>query len=152
MLIVDFCRLAEQLEENTDVRKKGMHGFYANLLTKNIAMGGNVENAVSVYTAGSNRQNQIVSDDKQPPVIPSSSNSSAPLESSSSSHAEKVTTEERKVSLSTNPSSTVSKDAVTSAKVSEAAVTTPEVNKAEDINSARERYLARKRKLEAGNV
>ena len=33
-----------------------MHGFYANLLTKNVAMGGNVEgSAVSAYTAGSQR-------------------------------------------------------------------------------------------------
>ena len=46
-------KLQEVLEERTDVRAKGMHGFYSNLLTKNIAMGGDVEtSAVSAYTAG----------------------------------------------------------------------------------------------------
>ena len=37
-----------------------MHGFYANLLTKNIAMGGDVvQSAVSSYTAGSQRQSSM---------------------------------------------------------------------------------------------
>lgn len=41
-----------------------MQGFYTNLLTKNVAMGGNVESsALSAYTAGSNRQAQISSSD-----------------------------------------------------------------------------------------
>eukprot|EP01041_Mallomonas_annulata_P001475 gene1475-2838_t len=50
-------RLAEELEQRTDVRGRGMEGFYSNLLTKNLAMGGDVEaSAVSAYTAGSVRQ------------------------------------------------------------------------------------------------
>lgn len=37
-----------------------MHGFYANLLTKNVAMGGDVKgSALSAYTAGSQRQSQM---------------------------------------------------------------------------------------------
>ena len=39
-----------------------MQGFYANLLTKNVAMGGNVEgSALSAYTAGSQRHSQMTS-------------------------------------------------------------------------------------------
>jgi hypothetical protein len=38
-----------------------MQGFYANLLTKNVAMGGDVDaHAVSVYTAGSARQTHLL--------------------------------------------------------------------------------------------
>lgn len=43
------------LEESEDVTKRGEHamaGFYANLLNKNIAMGGSTENAKSAYTTG----------------------------------------------------------------------------------------------------
>lgn len=39
-----------------------MQGFYANLLTKNISMGGDVSSAVSAYTAGSHRQQLLSSD------------------------------------------------------------------------------------------
>ena len=54
-------RLAEEVDRRTDVRGKGMQGFYANLLTKNIAMGGDVStSAVSAYTAGSERQHVLV--------------------------------------------------------------------------------------------
>ena len=39
------------------MRSRGMEGFYTNLLTKNVAMGGDVEkSALSAYTAGSHRQ------------------------------------------------------------------------------------------------
>ena len=41
-----------------------MHGFYSNLLTKNIAFGGDVETvATSAYTAGSKRQNKNLRND-----------------------------------------------------------------------------------------
>lgn len=54
-------RLAEEVDRRTDVRGKGMQGFYTNLLTKNIAMGGDVStSAVSAYTAGSERQHVLV--------------------------------------------------------------------------------------------
>lgn len=57
-----ICRLAEEVEKRTDVRGSGMSGFYANLLTKNIAMGGDVTaSAVSAYTAGSQRQQSALS-------------------------------------------------------------------------------------------
>lgn len=44
------------------MRSQGMHGFYSNLLTKNVAMGGDVEeSALSAYTAGSHRQSKMSS-------------------------------------------------------------------------------------------
>lgn len=59
-------RLAEEIERRTDVRGQGMQGFYANLLTKNIAMGGDVaSSATSAYTAGSSRQKALVGDGKE---------------------------------------------------------------------------------------
>jgi hypothetical protein len=36
-----------------------MSGFYSNLLSKNIAMGGSMDGAVSAYTAGSNRNAKL---------------------------------------------------------------------------------------------
>ncbi len=58
------ARLAK-LEEAQDVTKRGEHGmagFYANLLTKNIAMGGDVANATSAYTTGLLNQRNTQSD------------------------------------------------------------------------------------------
>eukprot|EP01035_Chromulina_nebulosa_P026287 gene26287-34383_t len=44
-------RLQEELDKKQDVRKKGMHGFYSNLLTKNIALGGEIKpDVVSAFT------------------------------------------------------------------------------------------------------
>jgi len=42
-----------EAEAAADVTKKGMTGFYQNLLTKNIAFGGDIENATSSFTVGS---------------------------------------------------------------------------------------------------
>mmetsp|Transcript_12293 Transcript_12293/g.12385 ORF Transcript_12293/g.12385 Transcript_12293/m.12385 type:complete len:342 (-) Transcript_12293:208-1233(-) len=58
-------RLAEAVEERTDVRARGMQGFYSNLLTKNLAMGGDVKtSAVSAYTSGSRRQEQVMGESR----------------------------------------------------------------------------------------
>ena len=55
-----YFRLTDEVEARTDVRSQGMHGFYANLLTKNVAMGGDVKgSALSAYTAGSQRQSHM---------------------------------------------------------------------------------------------
>lgn len=58
----DICfRLQEEVDKRHDVRKLGMQGFYANLLTKNIALGGDVEtSATSAFTVGSQRVNNII--------------------------------------------------------------------------------------------
>ena len=41
-------RLADEIEQRTDVRGQGMTGFYSNLLTKNIALGGDVDKSALV--------------------------------------------------------------------------------------------------------
>ncbi len=54
-------KLAEEIEKRQDVKVKGMAGFYSNLMTKNIAIGGDVEkNAISAYTAGSMRGEKVL--------------------------------------------------------------------------------------------
>jgi hypothetical protein len=59
-------KLADALEQRTGVAERGMHGFYSNLLTKNIAMGGDVtSSAVSAYTAGSRRQQIHLGEDEK---------------------------------------------------------------------------------------
>ena len=59
-------RLADAVEKNTTVESRGMHGFMSNLLTKNIAMGADVErSAVSAYTAGSSRQQKKLNEEEQ---------------------------------------------------------------------------------------
>lgn len=56
-------RLNDEVERRNDVTKKdGMSGFYAGLLTKNIAYGGDLSAATSAYTAGSVRQAQYMAD------------------------------------------------------------------------------------------
>lgn len=136
-----------------------MHGFYANLLTKNISMGGNVENAVSVFTAGSSRQNHVVSSED----VNSAPISSGVEESSSSSSSLRRDVETVNhtsiAGIDTAKTAAVSDinkkpDGPKAVPPSQPAVVAPEPKKTEDINSARERYLARKRKLqeEAGGV
>lgn len=74
--LVYLYRLTDEIEARTDVRSQGMHGFYSNLLTKNVAMGGDVEgSALSAYTAGSQRQSKMSSSSAsgdQDPVVPNS--------------------------------------------------------------------------------
>eukprot|EP01038_Epipyxis_sp_PR26KG_P010691 gene10691-14357_t len=53
-------KLTAEIEQQRDVKKIGMQGFYSNLLTKNVSMGGDVSNAVSFYTSGSNRNKNII--------------------------------------------------------------------------------------------
>ena len=40
-----------------------MMGFYSNLLTKNIALGGSLDSAVSAYTVGSSRNTSLLQTD-----------------------------------------------------------------------------------------
>lgn len=60
-------KLAAVIEERTSVASAagglGLHGFYKNLLTRNIAMGSSVQaSATSAYTAGSERQKKHLGD------------------------------------------------------------------------------------------
>jgi len=53
--------LADEIDKKTDVRGKGMAGFYENLLTKNIALGSDIAtSALSAYTSGSKRQQKLI--------------------------------------------------------------------------------------------
>lgn len=65
-----------------------MQGFYANLLTKNVAMGGDVEHAVSVYTAGSVRQAHLLDE-------PAATGSTVAHKSSPAAHSSHRDTEHR---------------------------------------------------------
>ena len=58
---IHVYRLAEEVEKRTSVQSSGMQGFYSNLLTKNIAFGGDVgQSATSAYTVGSMRQTTVL--------------------------------------------------------------------------------------------
>jgi len=193
-------RLADEVEQRTDVRKSGMEGFYANLLTKNVAMGGDVDaHAVSVYTAGSARQSHVLHEPAPAPVEKKSLKFDHNAASSSSAKSDRVQDEEeeqevvdpsessryvdhskkglintsdtrhnnhetnepfRKAARSDNakPAVVESKDtqSVTTAvlpvlgdvEAVPAPVLAPIADKKEQILSAKDRYLARKRALE----
>ncbi len=192
-------RLADEVEQRTDVRKSGMEGFYANLLTKNVAMGGDVDaHAVSVYTAGSARQSHVLHEPAPASVEKKSlkfdhhaaSSSSArsgrvqdeeeeqevvdPSESSryvdhhkkdlnnarDTKHSQETDEPVRKAPRSDNtkPAIVESKDTLSVATAALPAMGTmeavpapalaPIVDIKEQIMSAKDRYLARKRALE----
>lgn len=173
------------MEQRTDVRKSGMEGFYANLLTKNVAMGGDVDaHAVSVYTAGSARQSHVLQEPapaqdaekkslKFDHLAASSSSSIGdkseepyevvdPAESSrylDKSKKESVRNSEARQgeeksepihkmprSEDTSPHEEDNAATAVPAKIVPVATT---VDKKEQIMSAKDRYLARKRALEA---
>ena len=176
------------MEQRTDVRKSGMQGFYKNLLTKNVALGGDVDaHAVSVYTAGSARQSHLLDG----PAVPALSNSREGGHDGSKSGGDSHTSEKAEEEL--NGDSSIYKDtrtatnsdgnrkrdtadhdsdreglpsaklarlggevtnpSITDASRSETAVPTattvpvpePVQAKGEQIMSARDRYLARKK-------
>ena len=62
--------LADEIDKKTDVRSKGMEGFYKNLLTKNIALGSDIAiSALSAYTSGSTRQQKLIEENQVDNVI-----------------------------------------------------------------------------------
>jgi len=191
-------RLADEVEQRTDVRKSGMEGFYANLLTKNVAMGGDVDaHAVSVYTAGSARQSHVLHEPAPAPVEKKSLKFDHNAASSSSAKSDRVQDEEeeqevvdpsessryvdhskkglintsdtrhsqetnepvRKAPRSDNAKpvvenkdtqsvSTAAVHAMSTVEAVPAPVLAPIADKKEQILSAKDRYLARKRALE----
>jgi coiled-coil domain-containing protein 55 len=129
-------RLAEAVEEKTDVRTRGMEGFYAGLLTKNIALGGDVAtHALSAYTTGSARQERVFSG----PAAVLASTSVVPDVAPSFAQSSALPT------VAASPA--VAQRASTRAEEEQAAVSTEE-----HIDSARSRYLARKRSAAAAQV
>ena len=168
-------RLAEEIEQRTDVRQRGMQGFYSNLLTKNVALGGDIAtSAVSAYTAGSQRQQML---DGTLPISSITNNNNEIVESISAdnihsnevgddNNAESNVIKKRKLSESEDihPISTMNdvigviKDVKDVERIQADASVLNESNqenpkrdveikpsKEEIVMSARERYLARKK-------
>jgi hypothetical protein len=160
-------RLTDEIEARTDVRSQGMHGFYSNLLTKNVAMGGDVEgSALSAYTAGSQRQSKMSScsakGDKDP-VVPNSENTTS--NESTADHGAKrkfseserdtegnekgsvnsIVQEKAMISASLELSSSHSNSETISSNASNSAPHAAlSASKDEIISSARQRFLDRK--------
>lgn len=139
--------MTEEVEKRHDVRTQGMQGFYANLLTKNVAMGGDVKsNALSAYTAGSERQGQVV----QTMMEDKESFEAVTSKVTESEHDERPTkiarTDDSRSSHSTN-ASTLSVTPRESERPDEELVSkpVPVVDRTVVVTSAKERYLARKR-------
>jgi hypothetical protein len=147
-------RIAEELDKRTDVRASGMHGFYANLLNKNVSMGGDVSNAVSAYTAGSNRQSALLVEADAAGNDVSKQKDLTKIESgtvvaetalSTTGHAEvsqtdKLDTDNEIVIGAKRPRED---ESVSDAVLAEPAALKPQ-DRESKISSARERYLARK--------
>lgn len=115
-----------------------MQGFYANLLTKNISMGGDIErNSVSAYTAGSKRQRGM---EEQGGAIKDARAEPAPAAPATPAAAPAPT-------LAGTPASNVqiARERYLAAKAgAPAPAEAPPSSSALAIQSARERYLARK--------
>lgn len=143
-------KLMDEIDKRTNVQNKGMHGFYSNLLTKNISMGGDViENAISSFTAGSQRQKHVVS--------------TGHLHSTSMDNADKLPI--ANLLLESIPIKTEKTDSNLKRKMTECDVgkeISSDVLPTEDIMkksqkntavvAARERYLARKRTAASAGI
>ena len=171
----DCCcnhRLSEEIEKRTDVRGSGMHGFYSNMLTKNISMGGDVAtNATSAYTTGSDRQHSLLqTDGDKPPVASSKATSLLPASDSGLSNPSSRKEVQSEVTNEHSSSTTsrkrpadddgeeimshsdLPKHSATQGEES-SSVSLPHsessaciiIGKEEKLLSARERYLARKK-------
>jgi hypothetical protein len=151
-----------------------MEGFYSKLFTKNVAMGGDVDShALSVYTAGSSRQqkvfaeeNKAISDNKD--VLSESLITASPSqETTSDTHRENensllnnsgndiVTTErKREIEISVNlaPISSMDKELYNNSgggsNNTVQQIPSVSMTKEEAVAAAKERYLARKRPRE----
>ncbi|DAZ95342.1 TPA: hypothetical protein N0F65_002527 [Lagenidium giganteum] len=142
----------DKLEAEEDVTKRGsdaMAGFYSNLLTKNIAMGGDESNARSAYTVGKDKsQTTRREDDEDEPVPKKARSETSDRETKSAEDA----TDRATPTNSADPvaSSTRSEAEVrekpgantTSPAASQPAA--PKPSREEVISAAKARYLARK--------
>lgn len=130
---VRVLRITDALESKTDVRSLGMEGFYSSLLTKNIAMGGNVEtHALSAYTAGSGGQQRILPLSRAEPSHPTPAGKE---ESDGVPAAEAVVDRQESNHARLSPPSSPAREPEP----------LPAASNEDRIQSARERYLARKR-------
>ncbi len=156
-----FFSLADKLEQQTDVRKSGMQGFYTNLLTKNISMGGDVDaNALSAYTAGSVRQTVVSGQQNTSTTALVIENIGIKPESTKVVPLDKNHIAVDKHAISNTAKLGVIDPAVAKPIIDEptlpvivskpVSVPLPTKKDEEQLMSAKERYLARKRKAEEG--
>lgn len=138
-------RLQDMIEQKTDVRAKGMQGFYSNLLTKNVAMGGSMDNAVSIYTSGSKRQAHQLEGQEEVPekeTKPAQTEEEAAAVVNKDQVASSSTvkaTEEVNPTPDTSNSEPTPDDALARSKPST-------LSAAEKVALAKQRYLERKQK------
>lgn len=149
-------KLNEVIEAKTDVRGAGMMGFYSNLLTKNIAMGSNVESsAISAYTAGSERQKMKLESSGGGNAVKTGTRERDDNNTEEQRNVRQKTEEKSEDSSASTvpPPQTANSSAVQAstpyAELSNSApggkeIEVPVVSKEEKILSAKERYLARK--------
>jgi coiled-coil domain-containing protein 55 len=131
------------MEAKHDVVKNGMQGFYANLLTKNIATGADVDkNATSAYTAGGRRIDKALTGGDKSSVVKEDEDVAKDSGTGAYDNGKKLEKRDRQEHVPEeegnehNPEEDASKS---SSSVS------LEVKKEVKIMSARDRYLARKK-------
>lgn len=131
---------AEDAKETSKTERAttgSMHGFYANLMTKNIAVGADLSAAVSAYTHGSERHKRMVAspDDASPPPPPAGQ-----------VQVQVQVKEEPRIKDDEIPELPPPEEPpkAPSTKVPSRETAAPEAS-VEDVNAARERFLARKK-------
>ena len=147
--------LADEIDKKTDVRSKGMEGFYKNLLTKNIALGSDIAtSALSAYTSGSIRQQKIIEENQIYNVIDNCNEAhdkSIPESTIKTENSNKRLLDDTTLNMTNDKQPT--KKTMIEEKVNEnnntSSTILPAVDnhdkKEEIILSAKERYLARKK-------
>jgi hypothetical protein len=140
-----------------------MQGFYANLLTKNISMGGDVDaNALSAFTAGSVRQTHVSGQGREVGVKEENVGTKKSTEAVTHSEHQRVVV--HAVTSASQPEvvdsaglKSVAVESITDESALPVSVSKPvpvplsAKKDEEQLMSAKERYLARKRKAEEGN-
>lgn len=135
--------LEDKLEEKHAAVNQGMGGFYRNLLTKNIAMGGDVDtSARSAFTAGS-KMNKFFTGEKE--TEETEENNNQELEPRTGETEESVETAPT-VKKTFNVVATPKTKKVSKEVVESTAVVT-NISKT-DVESARERFLKRRKMQE----
>jgi hypothetical protein len=158
-------RLADAVERNTTAETRGMHGFLSNLLTKNIAMGADVEtSAVSAYTADSSRQRRKLEEEGGEDSGDGSKSAASPQRFASAKRShEHISKDDLEVdsrdavgnnkagpSAVLQPTGEVWKEGATTmttdipAAAPPPVAAVPTVSKEDAVKAAKERYLARK--------
>ena len=140
--------MAEEIEKRQDVKVQGMQIFYANLFTKNISMGNDINEAISAYTSGSKRQKRLDGEtgEEHLTIEPTESKASA-IVSEQDGHR----FDSRTIVSDTNVSKDLEKVAKQLATNAVAPAPAAVSSKEDQIAAAKQRYLARKRTINQAN-